>query len=348
MKLLFENWRRYLAEEEARFEIVDSGDEPDFEDLVPWNKTKFTVPPEKVHPKEYEQDKEAWKQAYGPAGANQRAWLNKITRDTGLEGQPAIDYYDRHIMPQVNAALETPLYKADQGQDGVFVALGDVDVDPFKYPKLAAAQKKDPAKFGSDMRRDLAKYAGPAGPKDFRIGAIGLSPEMDAEAAGHERSHALGHTVGEFQAVDLENEPILKKLFPQTDVEKQKLAQPTLTDIVPRDQQMKHYQGRAEQAASVRQLRRDLSLANPDWKEFTADDIRKLKGAGAGGYGKLVSPTFGAERDTPVPIYGTLGAYDIRNAIQKEVDPELSDEEAADLLNQIVRNTSDPTNTKKA
>jgi hypothetical protein len=337
MKLLFENWRRYLAEEEARFEIVDSGDEPDFEDLVPLIETKFTVPPEKVHPKEFKKDKEAWKQAYGPAGANQRAWLNKITRDTGLEGQPAIDYYDRHIMPQVNAALETPLYKAQKGESlGTFSSMGERDPELYKYPKLAAAQQEDPAKFGSDTRRALAKYAGPAGPKDFRTGVIGLSPA--GSAVGHERSHALGHTVGEFQPVDLENEPILKKLFPQTDVEKQKLAQPTLTDIVPRDQQMKHYQGRAEQAASVRQLRRDLSLGNPDWKEFTADDIIKLKKQ------NILEPEPRWWRQP----YSGRPAYDIRNAMGRELDPELSDEEAADLLNQIVRNTSDPTNTKKA
>ena len=318
MKLLFENWRRYLAEEEAN------------------------IP----HPEKYEQDKEAWERAYGPGGANQRAWLNKITRDTGLEGQDAINYYDQQIGPQVKAALETPLYTIPQddpiGANAYFQPPDESMVDPKQYPLHAKARREDPAEFGSAMRGKLSKVSSEFAPKDFRTGEIYFRPESDADVAGHERSHALGHTVGEFQDIDLENEPILKKLFPQTDVERQKLAQPTLARVVPLDQQMKHYQGRAEQAASVRQLRRDLSLANPNWKEFTADDIGKLKHRG---------PRVRVDGAWWPPVgspYSGLGADDIQQAIQQELDPELSDEEAADLLNQIVRNTSDPTNTKKA
>jgi len=302
MKLLFENWRRYLAEEEAN------------------------IP----HPEKYEQDKEAWETAYGPGGANQRAWLNKITRDTGLEGQDAINYYDQQIGPQVKAALETPLYTMPQDEQDDPVGVDAVAyyrsprasmVDPKRQPRLAKARRENPAEFGSAMRGKLSKVSSEFAPKDFRTGEIYFRPEATVATAGHERSHALGHTVGEFQDIDLENVPILKKLFP----DRQSTALPAGGRW--------HHQDPLEQAASVRQLRRDLSLANPDWKEFSAPDIKKLRRSI---WGIVKSP------------YSGHGAYDIRKAIQKELDPELSDEEAADLLNQIVRNTSDPTNTKKA
>jgi len=184
----------------------------------------------------------------------------------------------------------------------------------------------------------------PDNPRGFRKGKIRLDTDPDrigwgylpapnefAEpegVVGHERAHAIQNIVGEHIPIEVENAAVLKKLFPQSDAVEQLpnpdggVSHQERGQRVAAGTQKAHHQSRAEQAASTIQSRRDRWLNSlkrgGNWKEFTADDIKKYK---------------------RTPLHrATPADSDLINAIQKELDPSLSNQEAADLLNQIVKN----------
>ena len=326
----------HIAGEEAPA-IPTSIERDDYPAIEPVVTSRAAAPPgETNYPHEYQKDKEDWLKAYGRGGANEKAWLNKITRETGLKGKDATDYYDKRVMPRVQAALDTPLY-ALRARDNSSHYQGQ--------GSPPAPPGEDPAEFAQAMRRTSStgrrKDARPDSPRNFRKGRIRLdtgdkpsgwarpnSPNPDLRppfpgaeppvVVGHERAHAIQNVVGEVVPIEVENAAILKKLFPQKGADR--LRDPSGT-TAPAGHVKAHHQSRAEQAASTIQARRNKWLKSlkrgGNWEEFTADDIKKYK-------------RIPLDRATPADS-------DLINAIQKELDPSLSNQEAADLLNQVVK-----------
>ena len=146
-----------------------------------------------------------------------------------------------------------------------------------------------------------------------RIGDIFLDPEETPGVASHELAHALGWRLGtEGKEADKLAVADLKKVFPELDPpvpEEDPRAGADPTRQNPRG----HSYGSAEIYANVIQTRRDLG------RKFTPKDIKAIRGGVGNMHPKLWNTELG----------------DLEQALQRQINQNISDEDIADILNRV-------------